>query len=197
MQVGARLAPVLATGGKLVAVLCGVILLVLLSLRHFAEPLQRWLMALLRFLPERQWMRLGKWVHSFVRGVEATRSDGALLAVFLYSVLEWVLVAGCYWCLARSFSNLLTLRPMDVLILMGFVSFGAAVQIPGIGGGIQVVSIVVLTELFGVRLELATAFGILIWLLTFVAVVPFGMGLAVKEGLDWRSLRRLGRQETA
>jgi len=31
----------------------------------------------------------------------------------------------------------------------------------------------VLTELFRVRLELATAFAIAIWIITFVAIMPF------------------------
>ena len=44
---------------------------------------------------------------------------------------------------------------------MGFVSFGGVVQIPGVGGGTQVVAVLVLTELFGVRLELATSFALL------------------------------------
>jgi uncharacterized membrane protein YbhN (UPF0104 family) len=83
---------------------------------------------------------------------------------------------------------------VDVLILTGFVSFGAVVQIPGVGGGIQVAAVLVLTELFRVRLELATAFAILIWILTFVAIVPFGLLLALKEGLDWRSLKRIGQE---
>jgi hypothetical protein len=56
------------------------------------------------------------------------------------------------------------------------------------------VSAVVLTELFGVRLELATAFALLVWFITFVAVVPVGLILALKEGLDWHSLRRIGRE---
>jgi len=77
---------------------------------------------------------------------------------------------------------------------MGFVCFGAIVQIPGIGGGMQVVAVLVLTELFDVRLEVATAFAMFIWLLTFVAVVPFGLILALKEGLDWQSLRRIGQE---
>ena len=55
---------------------------------------------------------------------------------------------------------MITLSLVDVLIFMGFVSFGSAVQIPGIGGGMQVVAVLVLTELFGVRLELATSFAI-------------------------------------
>jgi hypothetical protein len=84
---------------------------------------------------------------------------------------------------------------VDVLIFVGFVSFGAAVQIPGIGGGLQVVAVVVLTELFRVRLEPATSFAILIWILSFVVIVPVGLMLTLKEGLDWRSLRRMGRNE--
>ena len=194
VQVGPGLAWVLAVGGRVVTVLCLAILAVLLGFRHLAEPVRRRLMSLLRFVPDRFHLRIERLLTAFVQGVETTRSDGALLAVFLYSVLEWALIAACYWCLAQAFAGLIPLRLVDVLIFMGFVSFGAAVQIPGIGGGIQVVSVVVLTELFGVRLELATAFALLIWILTFVAVVPFGMGLALKEGLDWRSLRQIGRE---
>ena len=53
---------------------------------------------------------------------------------------------------------------------------------------------VVLTELFGVRLEIATSFAIVAWVLTFVAIVPIGLLLALKKGLDWRGLRRVGRE---
>jgi len=83
---------------------------------------------------------------------------------------------------------------VDVLILMGFVSFGSVVQIPGVGGGTQVVSVLALTELYGVRVELASAFALSLWFLTFVAIVPVGLLVALKEGLDWHSLRRLGRE---
>ncbi len=192
--VGSRFAWVLAVGGRIVGVASLAVLVLLLSFRHLAEPLQRRLLACVGFLPEARFRKVEKWIAAFVQGVESTRSDAALLAVFLYSVLEWVLIAGCYWCLAQAFSSLFTLELVDVLVFMGFVSFGAAVQIPGIGGGIQVVSILVLTELFGVRLELATAFALLIWIITFVAVVPVGLALALKEGLDWHSLRRIGRE---
>jgi glycosyltransferase 2 family protein len=194
VHVGPGLAWVLATGGRIVTVLCLGILAALLSFRHLSEPIRGLLARGLRVLPSKYHEKGERLLSAFVQGVESTRSDAALLAVFLYSVLEWALIVGCYWCLARAFSGTIPLRPLDVLIFMGFVSFGAAVQIPGIGGGIQVVTVVVLTELFGVRLELATTFAIFVWLLTFVAVVPFGLILAVKEGLDWRGLRRLGQE---
>lgn len=192
--VGSRFAWVLVVGGRIVGAASLAVLVLLLSFRHLAEPLQRRLLAFLRFLPEARFRKVEKWIGAFVQGVESTRSDLALTIVLLYSVLEWVLIAGCYWCLAQAFAGLFTLELVDVLIFMGFVSFGAAVQIPGVGGGIQVVSAVVLTELFGVRLELATAFALLVWFITFVAVVPVGLILALKEGLDWHSLRRIGRE---
>ena len=49
-------------------------------------------------------------------------------------------------------------------------------------------------KLFGVRLEVASAFALFLWFLTFVAIVPVGLVVALKEGLDWRSLRQIGRE---
>ena len=197
LHVGSQLAWVMAAGGRIVGAACVILLAILLSLRHFAEPVQRRLVSALRFLPETQFHRIEKLIVTFVQGVEATRSDGALILVFVYSVIEWLLIAACYWSLARAFSGTLSLTLVDVLIFMGFVSFGAAIQIPGIGGGMQVVAILVLTELFGVRLELATSFAFFIWFLTFVAIVPVGLALALKEGLDWHALRRIGREASS
>jgi uncharacterized protein (TIRG00374 family) len=198
VQVGDTMAWVLAVGGRIVVAACAVILVVILSFRHLAQPLRDRITAGLRFLPEHHFDRLARWIAAFVEGVASTRSDAALLLIFFYSVVEWLLIAACYWCLARSFSGTLNFTIVDILIFLGFVSFGAAVQIPGIGGGMQVVAVLVLTELFGMRLELATAFAFLTWFFTFVAIVPIGLILALKEGLDWRGtlrdVRRIGRE---
>jgi len=193
-QVGERLAWVLSAGGQIVGVLCTAVLLLILSFRHLAKPVQTRVMAALGHLPERRFQRIERWIEAFVQGVESTRSDGALLLMLLYTAIEWLLIAACYWCLAKAFSGLITLKVVDVLIFMGFVSFGSIVQIPGIGGGIQVVAVVVLTGLFGVGLEVATSYAFLTWILTFLAIVPIGLILALKEGLDWRSLSRIGRE---
>jgi glycosyltransferase 2 family protein len=193
VAVGRELGWVLAFGGKIVAVMSVALLFVLLSFRHFAEPARKRITNALRFLPEPHFLRVEKFVTAFVQGVESTRSDGALLLIFLYSVLEWALIAWSYWWLVKAFSGL-SLTLVDVIILMGFISFGAAIQIPGIGGGMQVVSILVLTELFEVRLELATAFAFMVWIVTFVAIVPVGMALALRDGLNWHKLREIGRE---
>jgi len=52
--------------------------------------------------------------------------------------------------------------------------------------------VLVLMELFGVRLEVATSFSLFIWFITFVVVVPVGMLAALREGLNWRGLKRIG-----
>jgi uncharacterized protein (TIRG00374 family) len=194
IQVGPKLAWVLTFGGRIVGVLGVAVLLILLSLRHFAEPLRLRMIRALHRLPERHVARVEKLINALFQGVESTRSDSALFLVFLYSVAEWALICLCYWCLAQSFAGIVNLSLVDVLILTGFVSFGSVVQIPGVGGGTQVVSVLVLTELFGVRLELASAFALFLWLLTFVAIVPFGLLVALKEGLDWHSLRRISSE---
>jgi len=194
IQVGPSLTWVISVGGQLVTVTCLLLFVLLLSFRHLSKPIQRGLQAALRILPDAHQQRAERVSSAFVQGMESTRSDGALLAIFLYSALEWALIAASYWCLAQAGSGMVQFSFVDVLIFMGFVSFGSIVQIPGIGGGVQVVAVLVLTELFGVRLELATSFAFLVWSITFVAIVPFGLVLALKEGLNWHSLRQIGRE---
>jgi len=194
LHVGAKLGWVLTFGGKIVGASCAAVLVALVALRHFAEPVRLRLVAAARWLPERWFARVERLVNGLVKGVESIRSDGALLLIFLYSVLEWVLIGACYWCLAQAYVGIISLTIVDILILMGFVSFGGVVQIPGVGGGTQVVAILALTELYGTRVELATGFALLLWIITFVAIVPVGLGLALKEGLDWHGLRQIGRE---
>jgi uncharacterized protein (TIRG00374 family) len=194
VQVGPTLTWVLAAGGRIVAILCATVLVALVAMRHFAEHLRVWLIRGLRFLPERHFQKLERLITTFVQGVESTRSGGALFLILLYSIVEWILIALCFWCVARAFSGVIYLTFVDVLIFMGFVAFGSTIQIPGIGGGAQVVAALVLTELFGAKLEVATSFAILSWIMSFVVVVPVGLIWALKEGLNWRNLRELGRE---
>ena len=57
-------------------------------------------------------------------------------------------------------------------------------QIPGIGGGMQVASVVVLTELFGLDFASATGARVLIWLTMYVFVTPLGSFWPSMRGLS-------------
>jgi len=150
--VGPKFVWIAAFGGRIVWISCILVLVVLLSLRHFAEPARRRLTAAFRFRPEACFQRVERFLTALVQGVESTRSDAALLPIFVYSVPEGVLIAACYWCVVQASAGIVSLTFVDVLILMGFVPFRGVVQIPGTGGGRQVAAALELTELFGTRL---------------------------------------------
>jgi len=66
---------------------------------------------------------------------------------------------------------------------------GSMVQLPGVGGGSQLATISALDHVFDiVPKELAVSCGIMLWLVTFVAVVPVGLFLAHRERLSLRKL---------
>ena len=83
----------------------------------------------------------------------------------------------------------------DIVIVLGFVSFGSVLQIPGVGGGMQIVTVLVLTEFYGVGLEAASGVALMLWLVSFVVIVPLGLALAFHEGIKWRSLKHIEAQE--
>jgi uncharacterized membrane protein YbhN (UPF0104 family) len=116
------------------------------------------------------------------------------LLLAFYTLLEWVLIAFCYFALFHAYSGLAAFRLQDILVFMGFVSFGNIVQIPAVGGGFQLVTVIVLTELFQVPPELATSLAITTWIITFVVIVPLGLFLSFREGVNWKKLRDIGKE---
>ena len=191
ITVGPRLSWVLQTGGWL-AGLAGLAVLVILVLFHrYAEAMERRLLEALAFLPGERHRKVASVVGAFRSGVTSSQRAGTVLELAFYSLFEWALIIASYYCLCLAFPATRDFRLQDVVIFVGFVAFGAVVQIPGVGGGIQVVSILVLTELFGLSLEAAGGLALLIWGVTLVAIVPFGLLLAFHEGVNWRKLRRI------
>lgn len=194
VQAGPALSWVLAAGGWTAAAIGVACLAMLVLIRQFAEPMRHRLLDALRFLSEERYARAERLVNAFVQGVESTRSGRSLLLLTGYSVLEWVLIAGTIMAVVRAFGHVLPFGLVDVLIFMGFLAFGAVIQIPGIGGGVQVVSVLVLTELFSVPLEAATGAAMIIWVITFVVIVPPGLLLALREGINWSKIKEFERE---
>jgi uncharacterized protein (TIRG00374 family) len=192
-SVGPALEWVFRVGGYVVGITAALCILMLFLLRQFSDRMRRRLLDALGFLPAHHFQRAERIATAFVEGVGATKNRTSLLLLVFYTVVEWILIALCYMALFKAYPEAgFGLR--DVLIFIGFVSFGSIVQIPGVGGGIQLVSVIVLTELFGLAPELATSMAILFWVVTFVVVVPIGLLLAVREGFNWQRLKELGTE---
>jgi uncharacterized protein (TIRG00374 family) len=188
---GPALSWVFATGGWFVGALSILILALLAAFRHFSEGIRRQVLGVLKALPERHYKKADRLITAFVQGVESTKSQKAMLVVLWYTVVEWATIAVTVFCVMRAFGGALHFGWLDVLIFLGFLAFGTVVQIPGVGGGMQVVSVLVLTELFRVPLEVSTSVALVLWFISFVVVVPVGAALALHEGVRWRTLRQL------
>ena len=193
-KVGASLAWVLSAGGYAAAGVACVCVVVFLAMRQFGEASVRRILEAGEVLPERYRDALARVTGAFGQGIQSTRDSGAMLAALGYSVLEWALIVSCYVCIFKASPATQGFGWMDVLIFVGFISFGSVVQIPGVGGGMQIVTVAVLTELFGMPLEVSTGLAVVLWMITFVVIVPFGLILAFHDGLQWSKLRRIQQQ---
>jgi len=132
----------------------------------------------------------------FVRGVQTVRSWGDVAAAVIYSGLHWLLVACVYLLVLQSFSGkLATLRFPDAVLILVFSAVGSAVQLPGVGGGAQALSVVALTQLYGVEREPAVAAAMILWLVTFASCSFAGVPLLIREGWSFGELKRMREQE--
>ena len=95
---------------------------------------------------------------------------------------------ACGYAIFQSFDTTSHLSVTDVLITLGVITIGNVVQIPGIGGGMQLATIFALTELYRIPIEGATGVAMALWAANFLVIVPFGLGFAFHEGLNWRKL---------
>jgi hypothetical protein len=79
--------------------------------------------------------------------------------------------------------------PVSQLLILVFSSMlGSMLQLPAVGGGSQIAVIATLSNVFDVPPEMAASCGILLWLVTFAAVIPVGLILAHHERLSLRKL---------
>jgi hypothetical protein len=191
IQHGPRVKIVLAAGGYTAGAIGAACLALLLGLRQFRGGVQQRLMDGLSFLPAAVTAKIGKALQSFGEGMESMRSGARTALLVLYTVVEWCVIAAAFGCVFKAFPATRELGVTDVVILLGFVCFGSIVQIPGVGGGMQIVTVLVLTEFFGLTLEAASGIALVLWIITFVMIVPLGLVLAFHEGIQWRNLRHI------
>jgi len=191
LALGAALRWVLSTGGYLVSGIGALAVLLLVLFRNFSQPVQQRILSALTFLPEAPYQRASRMLATFSEGMESTRNTRFLTLLLVYTLLEWAFIVASYYTLLQAFPATSLLSITDVVILLGFVAFGSIVQIPGVGGGVQVMSILVLSEIYGVSLEVAAGISLFLWIITFVVVVPVGFVCAFHEGISWSKLKHL------
>lgn len=190
-QPGPAFAATLKAAGYIAGFAGAACLMLLIALRQFQGRLRERLIDALGFLPDTLRTRIQGFLTSFEQGMECTRNPVFIWKLVGYSALEWLVIVGAFFCTFKAFPATEAFTLNDVVIALGFIAFGSAIQLPGIGGGMQIAAAVVLTQFFGLSLEVASSIALVLWLVNFVSIVPVGLGLAFHEGIKWRNLREI------
>ncbi len=140
--------------------------------------------------------KLAALLEGFSEGLQGIRSWNDMAAVTGYTVIHWVLVVLIYLWVAHAFGgNLASLNLAGAVLVTAFTLVGSAVQLPGVGGGSQLATFLVLTLVFGVEREPAAVASIVIWLITFAGCCLVGLPLLFREGWSVGELRKMAREE--
>lgn len=146
-------------------------------------------------LPANLGQKIAGWVREFGVGLGSIHGPLSFLWLTLVSLGMWFIIAKAYQEVTHSYGvAALDIPLLQILILMGSSMVGSMLQLPAVGGGSQVATIATLSSLFSVPPELAASCGILLWLVTFAAVVPLGLALSHHERLSLRKLSEESHQ---
>jgi uncharacterized protein (TIRG00374 family) len=131
-------------------------------------------------------------IREFRAGLNIIDGASSLIQLIAVSTLMWFTIALSFQQVANSYgAQVLRLPISNVIVLMGSTVVGSVIQLPAVGGGSQLATIAALQLVFHVPHELAASCGILIWLVTFVSVIPSGLLLARKQQLSLSKLSQL------
>lgn len=193
-DVSAGIAWVLNAGGGLVVLLATACLVILFFAGRSKEVVSERLTGALGFLPEPWLGKARALTSSFTSGMACCRKKGDVIYLLLITAVEWLIITAGTICFFRAFPATVHMTKMDTVVYLGFVAFGSIVQIPGIGGGVQIAGTVVLSQLFGLAAAEAAGIAVANWLITWVSILPIGLALAALDGLRWQSLRQISQE---
>src|ERR1700756_1147298 len=158
-------------------------------IRRNGERVACWLEQRFSHLSSNLGHRLGQRVREFGMGLDTIHGPLSMLWLTLVSVGMWYIIARAYQDVTHSYGVVsLEIPVSQILILRGASMVGSMLQLPAVGGGSQMATIAALSSVFDVPPEIAASCGILLWLVTFAAVIPLGLLLAHRERLSLRKL---------
>ena len=137
----------------------------------------------LRFPASRRALRRAE---IFAEGLNTVKDKRSFMQLALISIGIWVITAWSYVATLRAYPSMHHASYSVAMLLMGFSMIGGLVQLPAVGGGAQLATIVAMVDLLGFPRELAVSAGILLWLVSFHAVTPIGLVLARRAHVSLR-----------
>jgi glycosyltransferase 2 family protein len=154
-----------------------------------SEAAAKWVESRFSHLSSNLGHRLAEKVREFGMGLNTIHGPVSFFWLSVVSVGMWYMIALAYHEVTHSYGIDALEIPVSQLLILIFASMlGSMLQLPAVGGGSQMATIATLSSVFDVPPEMAASCGILLWLVTFFAVVPTGLLLAHHERLSLRKL---------
>lgn len=182
-------------GGFLLIGIVLITMFVAIGIRRGGDAVAQWVEERFGHLSANFGQRLAQKVREFGAGLDTIHGPLSMLWLSLVSVGMWYIIARAYQEVTHSYGVVsLEIPVSQILILMGASMVGSMLQLPAVGGGSQMATIAALSSVFDVPPEVAASCGILLWLVTFAAVIPAGLALAHFERLSLRKLSKESHQ---
>ena len=134
-------------------------------------------------------------IRAFRSGLDVIGSTGDFCSILILSVLTWSMVVLGYMLTLKAFPA--PVHDLDLsraVLLMGFSVAGGLVQLPGIGGGPQIMTALALTRLYDIPAEIAASASLLLWVVSTESALLPGLLFARSEHISLRSMARASRQ---
>jgi hypothetical protein len=135
-------------------------------------------------------------VHKFGEGLNTIQGFRSFLQVSAISLLLWGTIGATYVAVTHAYPDIAPdMTPSSAFLLTGASVAGGTLQLPVVGGGSQLVTIGTLVGVFKYPKELAISCGIMLWLVTFMSIVPVGLILAHFERISLTKVEQESLEE--
>ena len=167
-------------------------------MRYQGKAIAAWVENRFSHLAKNLGQRIALRVREFAEGLDTIHGPVAFLQIASVSLIMWWFIALSYKEVSHAYgAPMHEMSVTRVLLLLGSSMVGSMLQLPGVGGGSQLATIEALDKVFQIPHEIAVSCGILLWLVSFVAVIPAGLLLAHHERLSLRVVAKESEQAEA
>lgn len=135
-------------------------------------------------------------VHKFGEGLNTIHDVKSFLQVSAISLVLWGTIGATYVAVTHAYSEIgPDMMPSGAFLLTAGSVAGGLLQLPVVGGGSQLATIAILKNIFGFDPEVSTSCGIMLWLVTFMSVIPAGLIMAHFERISLTKIEKESLEE--
>jgi glycosyltransferase 2 family protein len=182
-----------------IALLCGVAMIALVAFQVRKNPslAAKFFARIFGRVSPKAGHAVGKRVHAFGEGLNTVKDVKSFFQLSGLSIVIWLFIGFAYMAVMHAYPihRLSEMTLSRVFLLTAASVVGGVLQLPVVGGGSQLATIGMLRGVFNLSPELATSSGMMLWLVTFMSVIPLGLVMARSEHVSITQMEEASLEE--